>query len=379
MSGLDPRLGRSTSRRNVIRAATAAGLSLASLGVIGSEAGATPTVGRDDSLAGRGAAQSGGRIVYATWGGSWEDAIRKAWFDPFTAKTGIEVATVEGPDYGKLQAMVESGNMEWDVAEVNPDFQKFGPKKGLVEELSPNLYPKEDLINPEIADNTSVPQVAWAIVLTYNTNKFPNGEHPTDWAEMWDVQKFPGKRAFDTEINNGTLEAALLADGVKPEALYPLDVARALTSLGRIRDQILWYDTGAQQVQYWQDQQAVLGTGWDGRVIVARDAGAPVDIEYNQSFLTYTVMVVPKGAPNKTLAEQFLAYTFTPEAQAAAAMAMPYGPLNKKAYDLIPPDRAKLLSGGPQMQGKYILMNQQWWADNLDQAQEQFTTWRLGG
>jgi putative spermidine/putrescine transport system substrate-binding protein len=377
--GLSLPTRRGYSRRDMLKTAAAAGATAVTTGTIANRAAAgsasTPTRAR----AAHPRAQDAGRIVYATWGGSWEEAMRKAWFDPFTEKTGIEVVTVTGPDYGKLRAMVEAGSTEWDVAEVNPDFQVIGRRDGLLEQLKPDLIPAAEATDPNILDDTSVPQVSWAIVLTYNTNQFPTGQHPKDWAEMWDVAKFPGKRAFDSTVNNGTLEAALLADGVAADQLYPLDVPRALASLDRIRDDIIWYDTGAQQVQFWKDQQAVLGVGWDGRVIVAQEEGAPIAIEYNQSFYTYTVMVVPKGAPNKELAEQFLAYSFSPEAQAAVATAMPYGPLNKEAFALIPPDRANLLSGGPQMEGKYILMDQAWWADNLEKVQEDFTTWRLGG
>lgn len=325
------------------------------------------------------AAKRSGRIVYATWGGSWEEAMRKAWFEPFTQKTGIEVVTVQGPDYGKIQAMVEAGKTEWDVAEVNPDFVR-GVGKNLVEPIDWSvLGNKDDVLNPEIISDLAAPQVAWAMVLTYNTNAFPTGQHPTTWAEVWDVQRFPGKRAFGTEASGGIIECALLADGVEPDALYPCDVDRALRSLDRIRDYIIWYETGAQQVQYWKDQQAVLGLGWDGRVLVAMEEGAPVAIEYNQSQLTWSEMIIPKGAPNKDLAMEFLAYTFTPEAQAAIAMAMPYGPLNRRAYALIPPDRARLLSGGPQMEGKYIVRNELWWAENLEWVTEKFNAWRLGG
>ncbi|MBV9521475.1 MAG: hypothetical protein JO010_01695, partial [Alphaproteobacteria bacterium] len=30
----------------------------------------------------RRAAAEGGQVVYATWGGSWAEAMRKAWFEP---------------------------------------------------------------------------------------------------------------------------------------------------------------------------------------------------------------------------------------------------------------------------------------------------------
>ena len=73
-------------------------------------------------------------VVFATWGGSWEQAMRRAWFAPFTAETGIEVTTVSDPSYGRIRAMVETGHTEWDVVEVNPDFQWIGARAGLLEE-----------------------------------------------------------------------------------------------------------------------------------------------------------------------------------------------------------------------------------------------------
>jgi len=75
-------------------------------------------------------AQGKGRVVFGSWGGTWEAAMRKAWFDPFTAKTGIEVVTATGNTYGKIQSMVETGRPEWDVVEVQPDFQWIGTEKG---------------------------------------------------------------------------------------------------------------------------------------------------------------------------------------------------------------------------------------------------------
>jgi putative spermidine/putrescine transport system substrate-binding protein len=320
---------------------------------------------------------SSGRVVYATWGGSWEEALRKAWLDPFTRKAGIDTVTVTGPDYGKIRAMVKAGKTEWDVAEVLPDFPIVGGREGLLEPIDWSIIKRSNIGSPEMATDVSVPQMIWARVLVYNTKKFSAANHPRNWAEAWDVKRFPGKRAFNTNPNGSTLEAALLADGMPPDKLYPLDVDRALRSLGRIRDHIIWYDTGAKQVQYWKDEQAVLGVGWDGRVIVAKEQGAPVDIEYNQSFLDWSSMVIPKGAPNKDRAMQFLAFALTAEAQAAASNAMPYGPVNPEAFKLISAARASILSGGPQMQGKSIVVNEAWWADNTERVQEKLQAWRV--
>ncbi|HUK09249.1 MAG TPA: ABC transporter substrate-binding protein [Stellaceae bacterium] len=317
-------------------------------------------------------------VVYATWGGSWADAMRKAWFEPFTAQTGIKVRTIDGPDYGKIRAMVRANNTEWDVAEVNPDFQWIGPKEGLVEKLDFSIIPTDQLVKgPNLLTDYSLPEAFWSRVIAYNTNKFNRDNHPKDFAGFWDTARFPGKRVLYSKANGGAFEAALLADGVTVDKLYPLDIDRALKKLDKIKDDVLWYETNAQAVQYLQDQRGMLGLVADGRVKFIKDQGAPVEIEYAQSQLTWTSYVVIKGAPNKTNAMKLLAFMTSVDGQKAIGMAYTYGLVAPKAYDLLPPGRAELLSNGPQQQGKTVLMNEKWWGENLATAQEKMDAWRL--
>jgi putative spermidine/putrescine transport system substrate-binding protein len=320
------------------------------------------------------------RIVFATWGGSWEKAMRDAWFDPFAKATGIEVVTAQGNTYGKLRAMVEAKNVEWDIAEVLPDFQYIGAKDDLIEKLDFNVIDTKQIVKGgEFVTERSVPEVLWTRTMFYNTKQFSTDNHPKSWADVWDIKQFPGKRTFaSANPNSGYLEAALLADGVAADKLFPLDVDRALKSLTRIRDDIVWYGTNAQAEQYMSDGEAVTGCVPDGRALSVIDHGAPVAIEYNQSFLTWSTMVIPKGAPNKPEAMQFLAFALTPEAQAAIAKVYTYGPVTPQAFDLLPPERSRILSGGPQQQGKYILANEKWWGENLKMATDKVNAWRLG-
>lgn len=350
---------RSLSRRQVLQAAAATSVAIAA-----------PAFSAN--------AQSKGRIVFASWGGSWEKAMRQAWFDPFTKKTGIQVVSVGGNSYGKFRAMVESGRPEWDVVEVNPDFQWVGRKENLLEKIDTKIVDTSKVMKEkDLVTDYSVPEVLWSRVMFYNTKQFANG-HPANWAEVWDVKRFPGKRTFASKANGGVLEASLLADGVPLDKVYPIDIDRALKSLARIRDHILWYDTNAQAEQFMSDGQAVLGLVPDGRALSAIERGAPVAIEYNQSMMTWATLVVPRGAPNREGAMQFLNYVLTPEAQAAIAMAYTYGPVTPAAFEMVPADRARILSGGPQQRGKYLLANEHWWGDNLATTTEKLNAWRLG-
>jgi putative spermidine/putrescine transport system substrate-binding protein len=321
-------------------------------------------------------AQAKGRIVYATWGGSWEAAIRKAWFEPFTKATGIEVITAQGNTYGKIQSMVESGRTEWDVVEVNPDFQWIGMERNLLEKLDFSVIDKTKIMpGPHLVTDYSIPQVLYSRVMFYN-NKFASSP-PQTWADVWNVSKYPGKRAFMVRAGGGVFEAASLADGMPADKLYPIDMDRALRKLSEIRQHILWYETNAQSEQYMSDGQAVTGCVADGRALNVIANGAPVTIQFNQSLMTWSTMLIPKGARNKDAAMKFLAYTLTPEAQAAVAMAYTYGPVVPEAYKLIPPERQKILSGGPHQQGKYVLLDEHWWGQNSPKATEKLAAWRL--
>jgi len=317
-------------------------------------------------------------VVYATWGGSWEDAMRKVWFDPFAQQTGIKVKTIQGPDYGKIRAMVRAGKTEWDVVEVNPDFQWVGPREGLLEKLDFNIIKTEDLIKgEELITEYSVPGGFWSRVLVYNTKKFPTGSHPKSFVEFWDVKKFPGKRVLYAKANGGALEAALLADGVHRDKLYPLDVDRALKSLDKIKDHVLWYETNAQAVQYMQDELGVLALMSDGRAKFAIEKGAPIAIEFQDSQLTWTSLIVPKNPPNKENAMRLINHMSSVEGQRLIGNEFTYGLVTPKAYALLPPGRADALTNGPKQQGKTILMNERWWGDNQPSVQDKMNAWRL--
>ncbi|PTM40031.1 ABC transporter substrate-binding protein [Bosea sp. 124] len=315
-----------------------------------------------------------GEIVFASWGGSWEAAMREAWFKPFTQKTGIGVRTVSGNAYGRIQAMVEAGKTEWDVVEVLPDFQWIGAEKKLLEPIDFNLVDKTPIMaGADLVTPYSVPQVLFSRLIAYNKKLSPA---PKSFADIFDTKKFPGKRAFYSKANGAFLEAALLADGVAPSALYPLDIERALKKLSTIRDDILFYETNAQAEQFVTDGQAVIGLIPDGRALSAQKNGAPIEIAYDLSFLTWSAMVVPKGAPRAKQAMEFLAYTLTPDAQAAIAKAYTYGPVVPKAFDMIPAERAAILSGGPQMKNA-VIMGEKWWGANLAAATEKVNAWKL--
>lgn len=316
------------------------------------------------------------RLVFANYGGSWEQAMRKAWMDPFTKETGIQVVSASGNTLGRMQAMVEAGKVEWDLVEGTPDLASVGIQKGLLEPLDFKVIDRSLMLDrPEFVSDYMVPGVILGRILVVNQKL---GPVPPEWPSLFDVARFPGKRAFWTKADSGLLEIALMADGVPADKLYPLDLPRAFKKLDTIKQDILWFETVTQSEQFMRDGQAVMGLLADGRAYNVKNSGGPVEILPEASILLWSVLVVPKGAPNKQAAMKFLSYIYTVKAQVAIAMEYNYGPIMQKAIEQLPPERVALISGGPSTKGKGVFLNSAWWNENLERVTEQFLNWRLG-
>jgi len=308
------------------------------------------------------------QIVMATGGGKLEDAYRETIYGPWTAQSGIDVITTSNQG-AQLKAMVEQGNVEWDLIQGPAEALAVYAKEGLLEPVDYGVIDKDAMVDGSAHEHFVITDLA-AYHVAWNTDNV-TGQGPQNWAELFAFDGRIGlwKRPFQT------MEAALLADGVALDALYPLDVDRAFASLDRIKDKLVWWEKGAQSAQLLLDGEIDAGSTWNGRVHGPKQDGAPVDYNCNQAILVSDGWGVPKGAPNKADAFQMMAYALSPEAQAAFAHTIPYGPVNKHAGDLIDAEvKATLPSAGENS----VLLDVDYWAENSSEVVERFNTWILG-
>jgi putative spermidine/putrescine transport system substrate-binding protein len=216
----------------------------------------------------------------------------------------------------------------------------------------------------------------YCTIIAYRTDKYgQNG--PKSWADFWNVQKFPGRRALHKHPID-MLEAALMADGVPMDKLYPIDMDRAFKKLDELKKHVeVWWTGGAQTTQLLQSGEVDMLPTWNARAQVVIDAGGPVAIEWNQGLYALEGWVVPKGTPNAAIAKKFVQFCANAKRQAEFVSALPYGPTNPKAYDFIPPERAKFLPTNPAHFPKLILADQNWWGKYKDEAEQKFNEWLL--
>lgn len=311
-------------------------------------------------------AQDKGQVIVASWGGTFQDSLREAILKPFERATGIKVVEAVGPQLSKLRAMIGSKNPEWDVAEVLPgNFEQLN-SEGMLEPLDYNSMDRSVFADlpKSLVQPTGVGTYVYSTVLAFNTKKYSQATAPKSWADVWDTKKFPGERILNSGASGiPPIELALLADGVSPDKLYPLDFKRAYAALTRIKPNVVkWATTSAMGPEALISGDAVIGSAPHGRIQLAKEQGAPVDYVWNQSLSENSWWAVLKGAKNRANAQKFIEFASRPESQAALAKLFIVGPVNRKAFDLIPPERARLLPTYPDHAKMSVPINRAWWS-----------------
>ncbi|MEE4857288.1 ABC transporter substrate-binding protein [Pseudomonas alliivorans] len=310
-------------------------------------------------------------VNFVSWGGSTQDAQKQAWAVPFAKASGVTVVQDGPTDYGKLKAMVESGNVQWDVVDVEADFALRAAAEGLLEPLDFNTI-KRDRIDPRFASDHGVGSFFFSFVLGYNEDKL-GSKKPVDWTAMFDTKTYPGKRALYKWPSPGVLELALLADGVAADKLYPLDLDRAFKKLDTIKKDIVWWGGGAQSQQLLASGEASMGQMWNGRVYALQQDGAPVGVSWKQNLVMADFLVVPKGAKNKDAAMKFIAEATSARGQADFSNLSAYAPVN---LDSVPRLDSTLAKNLPTAYGAdQITLDFAYWAKNGPDIATRWNEW----
>ena len=244
---------------------------------------------------------SGREMVFASWGGSYQAAQEAAYCNPFMEATGALVIQ-DGPMSGsKLRTMVEAGEPIWDTVDVTDTF--LFANEELFEDLDFNIVDASELDQAYVHPK-GIGCIVWSYNIGYNS-EVVGDNIPQNWADVFDVEKFPGKRAFRDRIYP-MMEIALMADGVAPEDLYPLDIDRAFAKLDTIKDHVIWYTSNSVSQQLFVDQEVGVGIILNGRAFDVNKKGAPVNVQWNQNIRSIDYLVIPKGAPNAEVAQHFM-------------------------------------------------------------------------
>ncbi|MRX44631.1 extracellular solute-binding protein [Agromyces kandeliae] len=324
-------------------------------------------------------ALSGDILFYDTSGGQVWEELDATLFADFTAATGVTVTDDYNEAATKFFAAAEAGQVPWSLAflpTVN-DAEKAA-EEGYLAEIDTSIVPVDQLVEGTYSDY-GIEVGTFGMVLTWDDEAYP-GEKPSEMADLWDLDTFPGKRCFFNNPQYGwTLEAALLADGVAPDALYPLDVDRALAKLDEIKDDITWWTSGAQSIESFENGSCDIGILWANRAFVAAsENGFPASITWNEAGYSNSVWAIPADAPNAAAAQELLANVIeNTDGQIAFASKVPT-PIPASVVGLepasFPSDVQQFLPIGDNVTDS-IRQDIGYYSENIDAVLDQFNRW----
>ncbi|WP_283176102.1 ABC transporter substrate-binding protein [Gemmobacter sp. 24YEA27] len=312
-------------------------------------------------------------LVLVNWGGDAGTAYDAAYGKPFLEETGITVRQDgSGPTEGAIQAQVESGKPTWDLVDVDPFSAEALGKKGMMEPIDYTVVDKSKF-REGFGWDYAASTYFFSYVIAYDAKKFGDNP-PTGIADFFDVEKFPGKRAL-YKWGVGVWEAALLADGVAPADLYPLDIERAHKKLAAFRDNVVaFWGGGAESQSLLLDGEASMAIVWSTRArLIEQDSGGDVKFIWKDGFISPGALGVVKGNPGGAeTAMQFLASVQDPKKQLIMFEMLGQGPANPAADALLPAEDARYNPVAADNYAQQMPIDMAWYETNYGPALDEY-------
>ena len=317
-------------------------------------------------------------LTVSSWGGPYVESQRAAYFEPFTAATGIRVVEVDwGGDLASVRDMAATGRYRSHVLDAESSDVALGCSDGSLEPIGYSRLglSAQDML-PGAAHPCGVGSVAWSMVLAFDRSRL-GGDAPNGWSDFFDTKRFRGGRGL-RRGPLGNLEIALMADGVGPEDVYATlrtgeGTERAFAKLATLAPDVTWWEAGGQPARLLADGDAVMTTAWNGRMQRAIDSGhRRFEIVWRGQILDYAYWVIPGGHPRADLAHRFIAFAARPDRQAEQARHIPYGPLHKAAFGHVDLDLARRLPTAPENLDAWLKLDADFWLEHREALDRRF-------
>lgn len=317
-------------------------------------------------------------LTLVGFGGSVQDAFRAAYIEPYSKLKSIKIIedTTNG-GLAKQKAMVDAGNITWDVMQMEDDEITMACEQGLLEEVDWSKTANAQEIDPAQIKECGVGALSWANILTYDADKIKVG--PKNWTDFWNVEQWPGKRGM-RKTAKLTMEVALLADGVPAAQIYDVIATkegqdRAFKKLDQLKPHIQWWESGAQPQEWLSSGDIVMTTAYNGRVSTAKNEGKNFAIIWDGQINSTEFWAIMKGTPNLEQSIEFVEYMMTKEPQAEFAKIIPYGVSNVNAIKNLSAERLAELPSAPDNIKNAVRFNSAFWIDHGDELAERFANW----
>jgi mannopine transport system substrate-binding protein len=327
----------------------------------------------------RSARAASSEVIVATTGGMMTSSLQAHFYKRFEAETGIRVRAVpiEVPDqWARAIAGARTGNVPFDVVTATPpdliqqadilETIDCANMPGIVAHALPNSCGPKGLI-----------RTVGGMACTWSRKAFPNGGLQS-WADFFDPAKFPGPRSLpDTGDREWWVPlAALIADGVPREQLFPMDLDRAYNKLDAIKPHVaVWWKSGDNSMQVLRGGDAVMSMLYSSRAVPLAKSG-DFDFTWNGAIRDTGNWAVLKGSPNTQNAMKFLDFFVqNPAEHLPFSTDVSFDSNNKEAVAQVPPDERRYRPSYPENYEKLIIADYAWIAGERARMRERWVSW----
>jgi putative spermidine/putrescine transport system substrate-binding protein len=240
-----------------------------------------------------------------------------------------------------------------------------------------------------IVSDCFIPQIVFSTTFGYRTDMVPAGtEAPTGACDVFDLEKYPGKRALNKQpIAN--MEWALICDGVAYEDVYDTletdeGQQKALDKLATIKDQTIWWSAAAEPIQLLADGEVFMASSYNGRLFSAIvEQSQPIGMAWDWQMFDLDGWVIPAGLPDDRLArvKDYVMFATDTQRLADQAKYISYGPARMSSAPLVGQHATLGIDMGPHMPTdpanaeNTFVNNYSWWADYRDDLDAKFQAW----
>lgn len=146
--------------------------------------------------------------------------------------------------------------------------------------------------HPGVFARCSVAHLTFSTLIAYDERAF-TGEKPRRIDDLFDLERFPGKRALQRSPS-ALFEWAMMAEGVPVSQIYDLlsterGLRLVLQRLEVLRGHIIWWDNPAEAVALLEQGQVVMASGYNGRFFDAWSRGAPINMIWDGQIIDRSV------------------------------------------------------------------------------------------
>ncbi|NIE79523.1 extracellular solute-binding protein [Asaia sp. As-1742] len=192
-----------------------------------------------------------------------------------------------------------------------------------------------------------------SLVLAWDRGRL--GDEAPSWSDFWDIARHPGKRALRLDPR-GTLEIALMADGVAPGDIYtalasPAGVDRAFRKLDQLRPYLVWWRTPEEASRIMSSGAALMLSTPHDRLADLGDK-ASFAVQWRQSLRQKVSWAIPRNVSPE-------------QAEAVLKMLRDQTPLHDDTQDA-PQDGRDI---------HMLAVNDGFWAINYYALQKRFQAW----